>query len=249
MDIGAEFRAAREAHGLSIATLAQRTRVQPRILEAIELNNLSAIPPKPFGRGFVRAYATELHMDPDRTVQQYFAQFPSSSAPSENHVRYKEPPAAAFHESSPWTGFLAAGAILVLVVIGAAVLRPGERTVDDSRTVGTTGTMPGDVRNASNSQPVASSPSPSAVAANSPAPIRLAFTVSRPCWVTAHADGQRAIYRLIAPGERQTLDAQREIAIRFGDAGAVSWSLNGVDKPVPGRDGAVRNLRLTADSE
>ena len=71
IDVGSELRTARETKGLSIATLAQRIRVQPRTLSAIELNDLSSLPPRPFGRGFVRAYAEEVDLDPDRTVERF----------------------------------------------------------------------------------------------------------------------------------------------------------------------------------
>jgi cytoskeleton protein RodZ len=76
MDIGGQLRSAREARGLSLATLAQRTRVPERALAAIERNDASALPPHPFDRGFVRTYAAEVDLDPDRMVRDYFAQFP-----------------------------------------------------------------------------------------------------------------------------------------------------------------------------
>src|SRR5919108_234891 len=75
MNIGAQLRSSREAKGLSIDALAHTTRVQPRILAAIERNDVSAVPPRPFGRGFVRAYAREIGLDPEQTARDYFAQF------------------------------------------------------------------------------------------------------------------------------------------------------------------------------
>ena len=76
-DIGAQLRSTREAQGLTLETMAHRTRVQPRFLTAIEENDLRSIPPKPFGRGFVRAYAREVGLDPERAVHDYFGQFPA----------------------------------------------------------------------------------------------------------------------------------------------------------------------------
>ena len=73
----------------------------------------------------------------------------------------------------------------------------------------------------------------------------LTFTVTRPCWVTARVDGQRTIYRIVAPGEPQSLEAQREITVRFGDAGAVQASINGRPAGPLGGDGAVKDLTLT----
>ena len=82
MDIGAQLRSSREGRRLSLETVARTIRVQPRVLVAIERNDSAAIPPRPFGRGFVRAYAREVGLNPDQTVRDYFEQFaPLADAP------------------------------------------------------------------------------------------------------------------------------------------------------------------------
>ena len=127
MDIGAQLRTAREAMSLSIATLAQRTRVPARTLAAIERNDQSALPPHPFGRGFVRTYAEEVDLDPDRIVRDYFAQFPESHDPTRAAV-LRESPDVSWQPPSQWMGLGTAVAILLLVVAAAVVLgRRGDR--------------------------------------------------------------------------------------------------------------------------
>ena len=61
-------------------------------------------------------------------------------------------------------------------------------------------------------------------------------------------DGERVIYRILQAGERHTLTAAREMTLRFGDAGAVSWTINGRDAGIPGADGAVRNVQITPEN-
>ncbi|HEY7499922.1 MAG TPA: RodZ domain-containing protein [Vicinamibacterales bacterium] len=253
MDIGAELRAAREAKGLSIRTLADRTRVQARTLAAIELNNLAAIPPRPFGRGFVRAFAKEVDLDPDQTVHSYFSQFPPTSLASAPAVARTFERADEFDpRPSPLAG-LATAAIILIVLVGAAVMigRRSEPAATSNAPVGTTGaTVPAPRADAAPAARPAPAPvqRDAAAAAPSAAPLRLTFTVSRPCWVAASTDGTRVVYRILQAGERQTLDAQREIAIRFGDAGAVAWTLNGRNGAALGDAGAVRDLRITPEN-
>jgi transcriptional regulator with XRE-family HTH domain len=248
MDIGAELRAAREAKGLSLATLAHRTRVQPRILEAIELNNLTAIPPKPFGRGFIRSYAREVDLDPDETVDHYFGQFPASEPPPSS-VRTSSSATPMFDWSSHWTGFATATVIVVLLLTVALVRDPQGDAAREAGAIGTSGsaapasTPTHDVRAASTDSPLGARGM-----ARPSAPVRLAFSVSRPCWVTAHVDGRRAIYQMVLPGDARALEAQGDIAIRFGDAGAVKWSINGREGKSLGADGTIRDLRLTPES-
>jgi cytoskeleton protein RodZ len=253
-DIGAILRTAREAKGLSVGTLGQRTRVQPRVLTAIERNDISALPPRPFGRGFVRAYAEEVGLDPERTVRDYFAQFPS--APDSSSV-----PAVAPRELPPvfdapprWSGLATAVTILVLVVAAAVVLgRRGDQS-NESPAVGTTGsTPPAEARTpepapkvpqAADAPPTA----PAAPLAAPAAPLTLELTAARPCWVAASTDGKRALYRLLQAGQRETLTATREIELRVGDAGAVSWRLNGRTGGPLGADGAIRDLTITPNN-
>src|SRR5262245_44050940 len=81
MDVGAQLRSSREGKRLSLEALARTIRVQPRVLMAIERNDTASIPPRPFGRGFVHAYAREVGLNPDQTVREYFGQFVPDDVP------------------------------------------------------------------------------------------------------------------------------------------------------------------------
>lgn len=245
-DIGAELRAAREAKGLSVATIAHRIRVQPRMLAAIELNDLTGLPPRPFGRGFVRAYAEEVDLDPDRTVQSFFAQFPSSPAPPPSPSRRDYAAESLLRPPSQLAGLGTAAAILLVVVTAAVVLGRRGDPQAESNAVGTSGSS---APAASLAEPSAAPASPAQAPASGAAPpLRFSFSVTRPCWVAATADGQRTLYRTLEAGERQTIDAARQIEIRFGDASAVTWSINGREGAPLGESGEVRDLRITPDN-
>ncbi len=258
MSVGKHLRAARESKGLSIDTLAERTRIQPRALAAIELDDLSAIPPRPFGRGFVHAYAAEVGLDPDRTVREYFAQFPPTPEPIQAPTSLRRTDPEQLFELSPqWTGLAAAIGILLLVVAAAVVIGRRGDTRAEPDAVGTSGAAPStpppaDARGTA--RPVAGAPATPAGTADAVKPqpkgqsLTLAFTVTRPCWVTATVDGQRTIYRIVEAGAHETLTAQQEIQVRFGDAEAVTWTINGRQGGRLGDAGVVRNLRITPDN-
>ena len=251
MDIGTELRAAREAKGLSVGALAERTRVPARTLSAIERNDRSALPPQPFARGFVRTYADELDLDHERVVREFFAQFPAET-PTGPLLVTREIPDPSWQPPSRWLGMATSLAILLVVVTAAVVLgRRGESHVEPG-TVGTTGSAPAapaparapDVTPQPTAQPTDAVPAPAATSAA----ISIVLSMSRPCWVSATVDGRRAIYRILQPGERETLAAERAIALRFGDAGAVTWTINGRDPGSPGAAGAVRDVRITVEN-
>ena len=254
MDIGAQLRSAREGKDLSIGTVAERTRVPAKMLAAIERNDQAALPPHPFGRGFVRAYAEEVDSDSDRLVREYFAQFPTPP-PVSNHVPLsREPVEPSWQPPSRWIGMATAVAVLVVVVAAAVVLgRRGERAADPG-TVGTTGTSPA-APGTGATPPVAPKAADPSVAANAPATaqpsapaVTVVLSLSGACWVSATADGERVIYRILQPGERHTLTAARDLTLRFGNAGAVTWTINGRDAGTPGASGAIRDARITSDN-
>src|SRR5262245_61671021 len=70
-----ELQQTRERRGFSLEQLSAKTKIRVRYLQAIERQDLAALPAGPSGRGFVRAYAREVGIDPDELVQRYNAAF------------------------------------------------------------------------------------------------------------------------------------------------------------------------------
>jgi len=68
---GALLRAVRERQGQSLHDLADRTRISVRYLEALEQEEVDALPSATFVRGYVREVARSLHLDPDPLVAGY----------------------------------------------------------------------------------------------------------------------------------------------------------------------------------
>jgi cytoskeletal protein RodZ len=241
MDTGARLRAAREALGLSLASLAQKTRVQPRIIAAIEHNDLQGIPPKPFGRGFVRAYAREVGLDPEQTVHDYFAQFPPALPDAVHPVATAEPWPAR-------TSWLGAAGLIAIVLVTLAVLKGGAGESVDTAPPAPVGTAGGGTARAAES-PKANG----LIGRKEDAPVRqeglaVVLIADRECWVTATADGERTLYQLLPAGGRHSMRADREIAIRAGDAGALRVAVNGRDTGPLGIDGQVRTVRIMPET-
>jgi hypothetical protein len=79
------------------------------------------------------------------------------------------------------------------------------------------------------SKPVASSGSPRAV--------NVQLVILRPVWARVIVDDRKVIERELAGGQTIPLGADRLIAIRAGDAGAVRLIVDGKDQGALGRDG------------
>jgi hypothetical protein len=68
---GEALRRAREARGLSLPALADRTKVTAHQLESVEAERLDELPPQPYLRGILVAIARELRLDAEQVARSY----------------------------------------------------------------------------------------------------------------------------------------------------------------------------------
>jgi cytoskeleton protein RodZ len=68
--IGEALRSTRERRGLSIAEVAQDTRISPRFLEALEAEQFDELPAPVYVRGFIRSYASYLKIESQPLLDQ-----------------------------------------------------------------------------------------------------------------------------------------------------------------------------------
>jgi hypothetical protein len=87
-----------------------------------------------------------------------------------------------------------------------------------------------------------------AVTETSAQSLRLEIRPNGPCWVSAVADGERVIYRLLHSGERTVVEARSAITLRVGDAGTFAYSINGATGRPLGLNGEAVTVRITHDS-
>jgi cytoskeleton protein RodZ len=110
--LGDELRAAREARGLSLTDMADRTKVRRAYLAAIEDMRMEALPSRPFAIGYVRSYAEALDLDPDALVARFRQESPEQDA------SLRAPSGLAFQSDGRF-GLIAAGvgALVAAVVV------------------------------------------------------------------------------------------------------------------------------------
>ena len=68
---GPALRRLREARGLSVRALADRTKLARHHIEDIEAGRAERLPPRAYLRGYLAAIAKELRLDPDRVARSY----------------------------------------------------------------------------------------------------------------------------------------------------------------------------------
>lgn len=68
---GTRLRLERERQQISLASIAEQTKIRLPLLEALERGDASNWPRGIFGRSYVRAYARAVGLDPDATVREF----------------------------------------------------------------------------------------------------------------------------------------------------------------------------------
>jgi hypothetical protein len=229
------LRRAREAHALTIEDLARTTKVSKTILTAIETRDVRRLPATIYTRGFVKAYAREVGLDPEKTADEYLAAIAVSAAVDEvAHVPpVTHPPTEQRRATGVANGvgvdnsmgqfgwittmLAVVGLIAYLGYLGSA----GDVTPEDAPVVSTQ-------RADSDAAPAAQAEKLTSDATRAvDGPFRLELRTQGLCWVVISVDGEQVLRRLLQPGEHYTFEVQNEAIMRVGEPGALTLSING----------------------
>ena len=245
---GLNLKLAREGRGLSLRQIATSTKISMAALEALERDDFSRLPGGIFSRAFVRAYATEVGIDPETTVQQFLVRLGEVEAMDQDASAPVEVSAddRAFLErqrkAAQWLRI--GGAVLVVAVVIAVFAW----RVMGSGFFGAKAAGKSTEANVV-APPAEPAPAPAPAPVTPAAAIVVQIEASDTCWVEAAADGKVSISRTFAAGERQSLTADREVVLQVGNAGAVQWSINGrAAKPLGASGTIIKNLKITRDN-
>jgi cytoskeletal protein RodZ len=75
-DLGAGLRRAREQSGLTLRHIADSTKLSVGSLMALENNRIKQLPGGIYRRAIVRAYASHVGLDPEKTLRAFLEQHP-----------------------------------------------------------------------------------------------------------------------------------------------------------------------------
>lgn len=260
------LREAREHKGLTLEHLASTTKISPRVLTALEAGAIDKLPPAFFTRGFVKAYAKEVGLDPDQTADRYLEQVSPMTTNGEDVRAIVETAVAR----TPVVGFEKHHAPLVT---SSTPDRSG-RLMFAAATVGAVlylgpfdwdgWTLKVVASHAAPSSAVAVPPAPAPAPASTPAqatevppaqwtaaagvaggPMQFEMKPQGECWFSAAADGNQIRAELLNTGDHRPFEVRDELVLRVGDPGACAFSINGRAGRALGSPGAPVTVRIT----
>lgn len=256
----------REGREISLAEIADVTKISRVYLEALESERFDALPPTVFAKGFLREYAKYVGLDPDEAVNSFL------TALHEQEPETEAEEAALAHRSSfEWTsGLLLAVALVVLLgAIGfvgfwaersqggdasAAVEAAAESVVSPAtvmpappRAPAVTAESGRALEGAADGEAIAGGvPVEPAVADEPAAALVVTIDFTEDCWVEAAVDGRRRLSELHVQGESLQIDAERLVELTLGNPGGVRIEVNGEAYALEGYrpDRVARDIRI-----
>jgi cytoskeleton protein RodZ len=213
-------------------------------LEALERSDLSRLPGGIFTRSFIRAYAQEVGLDPERTIQDFIAELPPDAATATAHPTGIEDSEKLESDRKAVATALRL-ALVSLPIIGLVIYygthrTPAARNVTsapaESHEPGTdTLVVP---------QPMAGNTRAS-TAVSPQSGLSMEISPRTQCWVSVNADGEHIFSGLMYAGEKRVVNAKELIVLNVGDAGAFAYTLNGRAGKALGAPGDVISTRIT----
>ncbi len=71
---GKDLRKIREKMGIDLMAISAETKISPKILNAIEEETVGKLPPLVYLKGFLKAYARSLGLDPSKVIEGYLTE-------------------------------------------------------------------------------------------------------------------------------------------------------------------------------
>ena len=226
--VGAQLRAAREAMGMSIEALSERTRISRRHLLAIENGDYAALPGRTYITGFTRAYAREVGVDEvsaTEVVRADLRQLDLSSAVVRETYTPADP-ARLPGRTLAWTAL----GIVLLASLGYALWR-SSAVPDGAELAQSQLTAPAPAA------PVATASGASRARAANAAPVatdaEVTITASSEVWVGFDdASGRTVAYRTLDADERYVVPAQYRDTLTFRTVRPQAVSIAVAGRPV-----------------
>ena len=238
---GVYLKEQREAKGIPLLAVAGRTNIQPDILMRIEAELLEQLPESVYIRGFVRAYAEAIGVDPKAAVLRYERHYAAyRQALSARHMRGRR----RFMQRVALVG----GIVGALILAGVSLLTdtPFRDQADRTKNLSPA------ALDATSEQPKAvldgvaatASQGAPATGVSAKTPLMLSAVGLKETTLKIIVDGKRPKVFHLKADTRLEIEATKEFNILVGNARAVTLYLNGQPVVVPGREGQQVTLQL-----
>ncbi len=273
--IGKELQKEREARGISLKDISLQTKIGLRHLEAIENDRLDLLPGGFFTRHILKAYISSIGLNPEEWLPKYDrpelkppdresgagkkAVLPQKSyqadkvkyyLPSQENKTGTEPEARKKEprlDRIVWIALsvIVFGLFVLLIHLSIQTTRKNVEARKASQKIQAEVTIPTEEQLPATGNPAAEQE----LQAEQVPGLQLELEFNEDCWIQVYADGNLVVDGLKLEGFRILVRAESELVINLGNAGGVSFRLNGQPgRPFGKRGAVVKNIKITREN-
>ena len=250
-ELGSHLRQFRQEQSLSLEEVGEKTRIQVRLLRAIEESHWAILPEPVYIKGFIKRYAEALGMN----GAEFSRDFPTGPVFQFIKPTWERLPSAQLRPVHLYLlyVFLVIGAVNGLsYFVNRSALEVSSNSESFRRSIEPQGGVDKVVQINSNSPEEKSGPLIPAVLSSSSQngkPVRVGVTVKSDSWIRVVVDGKTQFEGTLPQGTQRTWVAEEKLIVRAGNAGAVLIAVNDEKAKKLGDPGKVREVTFAANSK
>lgn len=254
---GEILREKREKMGFAVGDMVGRLRISVKQLRAIENETVENLPEPVYVRGFIRAYAKALELDPQPLIDDYNERFAPADAPAAHQipdVPYSREEVFQDRTPSRWWRYAAIGVSAFAILAGiwaltsqsmkedqqaAQIQAQGDPLAVNPKTAQSGVSRSPALVSARPAEPEApkipgvtvSADDGSSISMNDHAEVRLRFRTAQSCWVRVSRIGDdRTVFEQEIPvGAVRIVRGEKPMRVILGNPSGVGLQINGVE--------------------
>jgi cytoskeletal protein RodZ len=251
-ELGAYLRQFRYEQSITLEEVAAKTKIQARLLNAIEEGRVDQLPEPVYVQGFIRLYADALGLDGTQFANSFPTELSLSTA---KRYSWRELPAAQLRPIHLYVLYLV---LIVGAVSGLSYLvkRPSSELAGNNAAL-LQSDLPSFYRAEFPSNPSANKnavPIPGEIPGTSatnqkPSSVQVGVTLTAQSWLRVVVDGKTEYEGILDQGTQRTWSADKQLVLRAGNAGAVLVALNNGQAKQLGAPGVVEEVTFSSTSK
>ncbi len=250
--IGEILRNKRLEKGLTLEDVSKLVKIRKKYLEALESGNYNEIPGKVYVKSFLKIYSDFLGLDRFYILKRY----QSEMMPEENIIippTYYMPVNNKISRRASRTKnllyIIAAiiGVVLIIWGINRLRLSHSPSNIINDETIESSYYSSNQIELPEIEIPIEEivpTPKPQEIKHNFDK-LTLSINSADYSWVSKTIDGKNTISYTMLPNKSESLEAQKSVNLRIGNANGVKINVNGFDLGSLGKSGEVIDLRIT----
>ena len=245
--LGQFLRRERELRGITLEEIATTTKISLKFLKALENDSLETLPGEFFIKGIIRSYAKSIGLEEEYVLNKYYEESLLKQQVQRNKQRNEQkkgkPHTSIFPKKEKFLNLVFFSVLVILIITSIYLISRPQRTR----------TTPPETKVTPEIQEEKVIPPPVEEEREKEKEgikeLNIAISFLQDTWIQVYADGELVLDGVKKPGEEAKVKALQELVLNLGNAGGISYSLNGKQGKALGSSGAVvKDIRITIEN-